>query len=136
MDRIIVLYAVHALAERTRTQLVNLGVATDRVDVISNRSRGRVVHLPDQTPLEDLLAYFHILLPEERDWPQVEEVAESIERGKAALVVHPRGQVEIDMIRPTIDSFGPESAIWRVAPDRAQGGLLGEHAAGFKQGRR
>lgn len=133
MDRVIALYPTPVFAERARTQLVTQGIATDRVDVVSRINRGRVAHLPRHSDAEDLADYFHTLLTEEREVPLVVEIVEDIHKGKAALVVHPRGQVEIDMIRPVIEGFGPESVLWRVAPEEAQGGLLGEHAAGFNR---
>lgn len=132
MDRIIALYRTPGTAERVRQRLGNEGVPTDRLDVVSLEDHGRVTHLSDQSYTEDLAAYFHVLLNEESEWPLVEDIAGSIEDGKAALVVHPRGKVELDMIRPIIEAHAPETVFWRVAPDEAQGGLLGEHAAGFK----
>ena len=133
MDRVIALYPTPVFAERARTQLVTQGIATDRVDVVSRIHRGRVTHLPQQSDAEDLADYFHMLLTEERELPVVIDIVDDIHKGKAALVVHPRGQVEIDMIRPVIEAHGPQSVLWRVAPDEAQGGLLGEHAAGFSR---
>jgi hypothetical protein len=131
MDRVIALYPTPVFAERARTQLVSQGIATDRVDVVSRVDHGRVAHLPDQSDAEDMIDYFHVLLSDDRERSLVHEIVDAIHKGKGALVVHPRGQVEIDMFRPIIDANGPEAVFWRVAPEQAQGGLLGEHAAGF-----
>lgn len=63
--------------------------------------------------------------------PLVDGIVNSIQDGKGVLVVHPRGRVEIQSARILVDSHEPEKMYWRVAPDEAQGGLFGEHAAGF-----
>jgi hypothetical protein len=132
MDRIIALYPTPDVAEHARTRLDMEGIPTDRLDVVSLEDQGRVVHLPDHSQEQDLAAYFHVLLKEESEWPLVDNIVEAICVGKAALVVHPRGKVEIDMVRPIIEGHAPETVFWRVAPEEAQGGILGEHAAGFK----
>ena len=75
---------------------------------------------------------FRVLLSDDVSGPG-DNIVDAIQVGKAALVVHPRGQVEIETIRPTIEAHSPEIVFWRVAPEEAQGGLFGEHAAGFKR---
>jgi hypothetical protein len=133
MDRVVALYPTQVFAEHVRTRLVTKGIATDRLDVVSRVDRGRVVHLSDQSFAEDLAAYFHVLLSDDGEWTLVDNIVDAVQVGKAALVVHPRGQVEIDTIRPIIEANNPEIVFWRVAPEEAQGGLFGEHAAGFKR---
>ena len=132
MDRIIALYPTLAIAEHALYRLGNQGIPSDRLDVVSLSDRGRVVHLPDQSMAEDLAAYFHVLLTDDSEWGMVDDIVDAIQGGKAALVVHPRGKVELEMIRPIVESHAPVRAFWRVAPEEQQGGLLGEHAAGFK----
>jgi hypothetical protein len=132
MDRIIALYPTPDVAEEARTRLDMVGIPTDRLDVVSLEDQGRATHVPDRSVTEDLSAYFHVLLKEESEWPLVDNIVDAIRVGKAALVVHPRGKAEIEMVRPIIEGHAPETVFWRVAPDEAQGGLLGEHAAGFR----
>lgn len=132
MDRIIAIYGTPAFAEQTRVHLGTHGVPTDRLDVVSLAHQGRVVDFPEKSPAEDLAAYFSVLLTENGEQPLVDAVVDSIRHGKAALVIHPRGKEEIAMIRETLESYTAETVLWRVAPDEEQGGLLGDHAAGFR----
>ncbi len=132
MDRIIALYKELRSAEHARVSLNREGFATDRLDVVSLADRGRVSDDPARSTEDDLIAHFSTLLDEESDLPVVEGIVHAIQDGKAALVVHPRGKVEIDQAQKIIEADSPESVFWRVAPEEAQGGLLGEHAGGFK----
>lgn len=131
MDRIIALYKTPASAVAARSDFVQAGFATDRLDVVSMTERGRVANLPDKSTVEDFIAYFCVLLDQEDELPLVDGIVNSIQDGKGVLVVHPRGRVEIQSARILVDSHEPEKMYWRVAPDEAQGGLFGEHAAGF-----
>lgn len=132
MDKIIALFEAPASAERTRTAMNREGFATDRLDVVSLADTGRVVEHSDSSPESDLIAHFSVLLDNDDDLPVVEGIVSAIQHGKAALVVHPRGKVEIDQARKILAAHEPESVLWRVAPADSQGGLLGEHAAGFE----
>lgn len=130
MDRIIALYPDAARATAARTQLFHDGFAADRLDVVSWQDPGRAAVNP-QRDLEDaLIAHFSVLLSDEGDVMLVERLVESLREGKAALVVHPRGAVEIERANELLERFEPETVLWRVAPPEAQGGLLGERAAG------
>jgi len=131
MDRIIALYKTPASAAAARSDFVQAGFATDRLDVVSLSDRGRVVDLPEKSTVDDFIAYFCVLLDDEDELPLVEGIVNSIQDGKGALVVHPRGKIEIETARQIVESREPEKMYWRVAPDEDQGGLLGEHAAGF-----
>jgi hypothetical protein len=131
MDRIIALYKTTDSAVAARSDFVQAGFATDRLDVVSMTERGRVANLPDQSTVEDFISYFCVLLDEDDELPFVEGIVNSIQDGKGVLVVHPRGKVEIATARQVVESHEPEKMYWRVAPDEAQGGWLGEHAAGF-----
>lgn len=130
MDKIIALYPDAARAGDARTQLFHDGFAADRLDVVSWQDPGRASVNP-QSNLEDALtAHFGVLLEDDRDQTLVKKVVESLRAGKAALVVHPRGTVEIERANELLERFEPETVLWRVAPPEAQGGLLGERAAG------
>lgn len=132
MDKIIVLFKAPPSAERARVHLGRDGFASDRLDVVSLADHGRVVDQPTHSIEQDLIAHFTTLLDDESDLPVVEGIVDAIQHGKAVLVVHPRGKVEIDQANQIIESHSPETVYWRVAPPESQGGLLGEHAAGFK----
>ena len=130
MDRIIALYPDLTAAERARTQLFADGIAADRLDVVAWDHLGRVAREPKQTIEEDLLAYFSVVFDGDADARLVETVVDALQDGEASVIVHPRGQIEIDHARTILENNQPSTVFWRVAPPEAQGGLLGEHAAG------
>lgn len=130
MDRIIALYADTERAARCRTHLFSDGFAADRLDVVSWANPGRAAQGPNDRLEDDLIAHFSVLLDDERDTSLVERIVDSLREGKAALVVHPRGKVEIERAQELLEEHEPETVFWRVAPPEAQGGLLGERAAG------
>lgn len=132
MDRIIALYKHPTAAEEARVHLGQEGFPTDRLDVVSAADHGRVVDNPERSFEEDLAEYFKVLFEDEADLPVIENIVHCIQKGKAAVVVHPRGKVEIEQAEQILESHTPETVFWRVAPEEAQGGLIGEHAAGFK----
>ena len=129
MDGVIALYPALLYAERARTQLLTQGMASGQVDVVSRISSGRTTHMARQSDAEDLTDYFQALLTADREVPVVIEIVDDIHMGKAALVVHPHGRMEAEMIRPVIEVFDPDKVFWRVGTKVAQGGLLGGHAA-------
>ncbi len=132
MDRIIALYAHPATAEETRVHLGQEGFPTDRLDIVSLTSHERVVGHPQRSFAQDLAEYFKVLLTDDTDEPIVDNIVQFIQDGKAVVVVHPRGKVEIEQARQILEEHNPETVFWRIAPKEAQGGLLGEHAAGFR----
>jgi hypothetical protein len=130
MDRIIAMYPDTRKAAQARTHLFSDGFAADRLDVVSWEEPGRAAAGPNEHLEDDLIAHFSVLLEEDHDVALVEKLVQSLREGRAALVVHPRGKVEIERAREILEEHGPETVLWRVAPMEAQGGLLGERAAG------
>jgi hypothetical protein len=130
MDRIIALYPDLPAAQHARTELFADGIAADRLDVVAWTELGRVAREPKQTVEDDLIAYFAVVFDDDTDARLVATVVDAIKDGEASLVVHPRGQVEIDHARVILERNHPSTVFWRVAPAESQGGLLGEHAAG------
>jgi hypothetical protein len=131
MDRIIALYETAERADRARTHLFSDGFAADRLDVISWRDPGRAAPTGPHEHLEDdLIAHFSMLLDDDHDVSLVERIVGDLREGKAALVVPPPGKVEIERAQELLEAYEPETVLWRVAPAEAQGGLLGERAAG------
>jgi hypothetical protein len=130
MDRIIALYADAERAALARTHLFKDGFAADRLDVVSWKDPGRASAGPNDHVEDDLIAHFSMLLEEDHDVALVERLVASLRDGQAALVVHPRGQIEIERARDILEEHEPQTVLWRVAPAEAQGGFLGERAAG------
>lgn len=130
MDRIIAIYPDATPASNARTQLFQDGIAADRLDVVSWQDPGRAAVNPQSNIEDALTAHFRVLLADDRDVTLVQRVVELLREGKAALVVHPRGTDEIEQANELLERFKPETVLWRVAPPEAQGGLLGERAAG------
>ncbi len=130
MDRIIALYPNAEQAGNARTHLFSDGFATDRLDVVSWADPGRASAGPNDKVEDDLIAHFSVLLDDDRDTSLVERIVAALRSGQAALVVHPRGKVEIERAQELLEQHGPETVFWRVAPMEAQGGLFGERAAG------
>jgi hypothetical protein len=130
MDRIIALYPDAERASSARTHMFSDGFAADRLDVVSWKDPGRAAVGPHASKEDDLIAHFSVLLEDDRDVSLVERIVASLREGKAALVVHPRGKVEIQRAEELLEAHEPETVFWRVAPPEAQGGLLGERAAG------
>lgn len=130
MDRIIALYSDSARAAQARTHLFTDGFAADRLDVVSWSEPGRASVGPNEHVEDDLIAHFSMLLEDDHDVSLVERIVEALRQGKAALVVHPRGKIEIGRAQELLEEHDPETILWRVAPAEAQGGLLGERAAG------
>jgi hypothetical protein len=130
MDRIIALYSNTERAASARTRMFTDGFAADRLDVVSWAEPGRASVGPNDHKEEDLIAHFSMLLEDDRDVTLVDRLMEALREGKATLIVHPRGKVEIERAQQLIEEHQPETVFWRVAPAEAQGGLLGERAAG------
>jgi hypothetical protein len=96
---IVALFENHDAAERVRTALVSDGFATDRVELTSRREPGQAgtgpaAALPDQ--LED---YFRKLFDREHEQSFADSLVQSVRDGRAAITVHPRGEVEVQRAR-------------------------------------
>lgn len=130
MDRIIAVYGTPERASTARTHLFSDGFAADRLDVVSWADPGRAAAGPNAEVEDNLVAHFTVLLDDDREVELVGRIVKDLRAGKAALVVHPRGQVEIERAGDLIEQHEPEVVLWRVSPAETQGGLLGERAAG------
>jgi hypothetical protein len=130
MDKILAIYANEKLAELVRMRLFADEFPNDRVDVISWSNNGRFTDDPHRSHEDNLVANFATLLPDDHDVQQLTALVKALREGKAVVIVHPRGSVEITHAREILESHKPEAEFWRVAPPWTQGGLLGEHAAG------
>jgi hypothetical protein len=88
------LYDTHAVAEQVRTALVNEGFPTDRVELSSAREPGQAALGPAGAREEQLYDYFGQFFDRDEEASDVRTFAEGVSRGKASVVVHPRGDIE------------------------------------------
>jgi hypothetical protein len=84
----------HAAADRVRTALVKDGFPTDRVELTSARDPGQAKIQPAASQRAKFEQYFSTLLSGEGERLFVKTLIERIDRGAAAVAVHPRGSVE------------------------------------------
>jgi hypothetical protein len=92
---VVALYDNHAAAERVRTQLVQEGFPTDRVQLTSSDEPGQAAVVgPSDALKEQLEEYFSRLFDRAEERPNVHLFVDGIQQGRAALTVHPRGEVE------------------------------------------
>ena len=88
------LFQDHDTGVAVRTRLVKEGFPTDRVELTSLREPGQAALGPGNG-LEDKLAdYFHGLFEGEQDRSHADSLAAGVRSGRAAITVHPRGEVE------------------------------------------
>ncbi len=97
----------HAAAEAVRTRLVSDGFPTDRVELTSRREPGQAgtgpaENLPDQ--LED---YFRQLFDRDEERRFAASLAANVREGHAAVVVHPRGEVETTRAVEILEDASP-----------------------------
>jgi len=94
---VVALYDSHAAAEQVRTQLVSEGFPTDRVELTSQREPGQAaVASPSDDLSQALEDYFTRLFDREEESEHVRTFVDGVQEGRAALTVHPRGDVETD----------------------------------------
>jgi hypothetical protein len=88
------LFKDHATADRVRTSLVSGGFATDRVQLTSRVEPGPAGLTPSHDTTSQLQDYFAQVFPDPGEAGNIREFVEGVARGNAAVVVHPRGDVE------------------------------------------
>ncbi len=91
---ILAVYPDYETAERVRVSLVHDGFPTDRVDLTANCDLGRAALEPGGSTHDKCVEYFGTLLPRENERQHPENLAECIDKGAAAVTVHPRGALE------------------------------------------
>lgn len=90
------LYKDHATADQVRTALVSDGFATDRVQLTSSRELGPAGLTPSNDTTTGLRDYFEQVFPNADEAAEVRTFVDAVSHGNAALVVHPRGDVEVE----------------------------------------
>jgi hypothetical protein len=91
---LLALFKDHETADRVRTELVQDGFPTDRVDLTCSIEPGRASLEPGSSLRDKLTQYFRSLFDFPEEKPYAERFADSLEGGAAAVTVHPRGSIE------------------------------------------
>lgn len=92
---IVALYDSHAAADDVRTELVADGFPTDRVELTSRGDEGRAGAVPGEAFDERATRYFDTLFDADDARGYAAFFIEGLQRGGAAIAVHPRGAEEI-----------------------------------------
>jgi hypothetical protein len=107
---LVAVFTDQATAEGVRTRLVKDGFPTDRVELTSSQELGQAKLVPKESVGDKLLEYFRQLFQEgsRRDERSAELIQRAVLDGKAALAVHPRGEVETQRALQLLNEAGPE----------------------------
>jgi hypothetical protein len=97
----------HASAEAVRTRLVSDGFPTDRVELTSKKEPGQAGTAPGDRLGDKLTNYFQTLFDATEDRRYVASLSESVLHGHAAVVVHPRGDVETERAMKILEQASP-----------------------------
>ncbi len=101
------LYKDHATADQVRTALVSEGFATDRVQLTSPSEPGPAGLAPANNATAQLRKYFEQLFPEPDEADEVSTFVDGVKQGNAAVVVHPRGDVEVERAKSILAASQP-----------------------------
>jgi hypothetical protein len=101
------LYKDHATADRVRTALVSEGFATDRVQLTSPEEPGPAGLTPSNNATAQLQDYFAQVFPDANEAEQIRVFVDGVSHGNAALVVHPRGDVEVERALSILSAAQP-----------------------------
>jgi hypothetical protein len=126
---LLAVFSDFGMADRVRTRLVSDGFPTDRVELTASADPGRAGLAPAGTPRAKFIQYFRTLMSQVDEQPFVEALASRVERGAAAVVVHPRGEIET---RRAAEILEAEGAVEVVGHDLANQSF--EHAAARTDG--
>jgi hypothetical protein len=88
------MFEEYGVADRARLDLVRDGFPTDRVDLTAECDPGRAGLAPAPSAHEMFMRHFGVLFCGAGERAYVERLTERIERGGAAVTVHPRGPLE------------------------------------------
>lgn len=101
------LYKDHATAERVRTTLVSDGFATDRVLLTSREEPGPAGLTPSDDAKSQLQDYFEQVFPDPDEASEVDTFVSGVSEGNAAVVIHPRGDVEVQRALSVLSASQP-----------------------------
>ena len=97
----------HATAEAVRTRLVSDGFPTDRVELTSKTEPGQAGTAPGDDFDEQLANYFQTLFDRAEDRRYANSLTDSVLHGHAAVIVHPRGDVETTRAMEILEAASP-----------------------------
>jgi hypothetical protein len=101
------LFKDHATAVNVRTALVTEGFATDRVQLTSPDEPGPVALMPSNGKEAQLKDYFTQVFPASEEREHVRSFVDGVSHGNAAVVVHPRGDIEVQRALDIVNSSSP-----------------------------
>jgi hypothetical protein len=101
------LYKDHATADQVRTALVTEGFATDRVQLTSPREPGPAGLTPSNDATAQLKQYFEQVFPDADEANEVSTFVDGVSHGNAAVIVHPRGEVEVERALSILSASQP-----------------------------
>ena len=105
---IVALFDDYGIADRVRTELVAVGIPTDRVELTSLLETGRADTEPGDAFVARLANYFHTLLDQDgQRHGDADELARRVQGGKSAITVHPRLDYEFDSVREILHRNRP-----------------------------
>ena len=129
-DIIVALFKEGTEAEAARTDLVRMGFATDRVDVSSKAVPGRALHAPLDGGGSRFHGFFKTLLANSTIADEAESLADQVDQGSTALLIHPRGRVELHEVNEVLERHPAEVVKRDCRQSIAPTPVVGEHAAG------
>lgn len=105
---LVALYEQHATAERARTELVNDGFPTDRVELTSTREPGHAGMIPAEGRAQRFREYFQTLFQGEDAGRRADAFTNRVCEGYATVTVHPRGEREISRAKELLGRHHPQ----------------------------
>jgi len=129
-DIIVALFREQTEAEAARTELVRTGFATDRVHVSSKAVPGPALHAPMDHGGSRFHGFFKTLLANSTIADEAESLADRVDQGDTALLIHPRGRVELHEVSDVLERHPAEVIKRDCRQSLAPTPVVGEHAAG------
>ena len=109
---LVALYDSHPQAVRARTELVQDGFPTDRVELTSQGEPGRAGVQPAGSRHTQFVQYFRTLLSQEDERAFADALADRVDGGKAATIaVHPRGAIETARAAQILENAGAAEVV-------------------------
>lgn len=97
----------HGIADQARTQLVQDGFPTDRVELTSREELGNARVVPAAGVDDKLSKYFQQLFPDGSKQPAVRSLQKAVLEGHAVVAVHPRGDIEVQRAMDILNRSEP-----------------------------
>jgi hypothetical protein len=101
------LFKDHATAENVRTALVTEGFPTDRVQLTSVSEPGPAALAPAGGNTDQLRNFFARIFPAAEERAHLQSFVEGVRQGNAAVIVHPRGDIETQRALGILSSSDP-----------------------------